>query len=86
MGGKRLQPHIHDGVISIQSRRTRKISSFHVFVKNHKHLPVNASLRRWRSVNVPWRGDIVVMKKGEKFGFVNISPADHALADFAVKW
>lgn len=84
MGRRLMQPHIHDGIISIKHRRMNKISKFQIFVKNHKHLPANMSLRRWR--NVQWRGDIVVIKMGKSHGLVNISPADSKLADFAVKW
>uniref|UniRef100_A0A8H7XNX9 Uncharacterized protein n=1 Tax=Psilocybe cubensis TaxID=181762 RepID=A0A8H7XNX9_PSICU len=61
MGGKRLQPYIHDAIVSISNRG--KIAQFHVFVKNHCRLPPNRSIRRWRVRN--WKGDIVVFKKGK---------------------
>ena len=34
---------------------------------------------------MPWKGDIVVMRKGISHEFVNIFPKDVSLADFAVE-
>ena len=80
MGDNRLQPHIHDGIVTvIKGRRTTR---FHIFVKNHRRLRSNGILERW---NMPWKGDIVVMRKGISDEVVNIRANDASLADFAVK-
>jgi len=82
LSGHRRQPYIHDGYVSvIDGRRTVR---FHVFLKNHKALPVNKITEKW-NVDASWKGDIVVMKKGEKEELVSMSKKDSKLADFAAK-
>jgi len=80
MGDNRLQPHIHDGIVKVinQGKTTR----FHIFVKNHRRLRSNGILEGW---NMPWKGDIVVMRKGISHELVNIRANDASLADFVVK-
>ncbi|KAF8963372.1 hypothetical protein BDZ97DRAFT_1919811 [Flammula alnicola] len=81
MAEHRLQPRIHDGVVTIIHRR--KETRFHVFVKNHCRLRQNESIRRWK--NSHWKGDVVVMKKGLSDELVNLGPRDGHLADYAAK-
>lgn len=82
MGGKLLQPYIHDGVVVIVNRKG-EISRFHLFVKNHKRLPSNKSLRDW--ANGQWKGDVVAFRKGHRHELINLAPGDVKLVDYAVK-
>ncbi|KAF8055446.1 hypothetical protein FPV67DRAFT_1435785 [Lyophyllum atratum] len=82
-GGQKLQPFIHDGVIAIQPRRGQ-LTRFHIFVKNHCHLPRNRIIARW-GIGQGWKGDIVIMRKGVVHEFVGLRSRDARLADFAVR-
>ncbi|KAF8809197.1 kinase-like protein [Phlegmacium glaucopus] len=81
MEGNQLQPYIHNSIVEINHRQ--RTTRFHVFVKNHRRLPLNGMIERW--TNMPWKGDIVVMRKGISRELVNICAKDASLADFAVK-
>ena len=81
MGESRLQPHIHDGIVSVINHG--KTTKFHIFVKNHRQLSSNGIVQKW--TKMPWKGDIVVMRKGISHELVNICASDASLADFAVK-
>ncbi|KAF8057801.1 hypothetical protein FPV67DRAFT_1455888 [Lyophyllum atratum] len=82
MGGQKLQPHIHDAIVVV--REGERETQFHVFVKNHRYLPVNDIIAGW-GVGMGWKGDIVVMRKGIMHDFVNMQTRDIPLADFAVR-
>lgn len=79
LGGGTLQPHIHDGIVDVKYRG--RLSRFHVFVKNHRYLPVNQAVHPYGI----WRGDIIVMRKGSTEDFVNLRVGDARLADAAVR-
>jgi len=81
MDDMKLQPYIHDAIVTVKHKK--KSIRFHIFVKNHKKLPLNKSIRRWPQVN--WRGDIIVMRKGKNDEFVNIRSGEGVLADFVAK-
>lgn len=81
--GKNIQPYIHDAIVTIVHRRT--LTRFHIFVKNHRLLPCNNTIKRWNQARV-WHGDIVIMRKGNIQEFVSLrGKKDAPLADFAVK-
>jgi len=80
----RTQPHIHDTVITV--RRGRRLHHFHIFVKNHRLLPLNAAIATLAPGH-QWRGDILVMRAGTSVaGVVNIRNGDRRLIDYAVRW
>lgn len=79
LSDNKLQPFIHDTIITVVSRRTT--SRFHIFVKNHRQLQVNEVVQRWNNGG-SWRGDIVAMKKGKVHEIVNLSQRDVSLVDF----
>lgn len=76
MSQHRLQPYIHDGIVTVKYRG--KDYKFHFFVKNHVQLQPNITVGGWK-------GDIVVMRKGKKFGLVSMPSVLAPLADFAVR-
>lgn len=78
----RLQPYIHDGIVTVIYRK--KETRFHIFVKNHKRLRSNRIVEGWKN-GANWKGDILVMRKGLVHEFVGFRGGDAALADFAVK-
>jgi hypothetical protein len=78
----RLQPYIHDAIVTIIYRK--KETCFHIFVKNHKRLKANRIVEGWKNGG-SWRGDILIMRKGLVHEFVGFRGGDAALADFAVK-
>ena len=77
-----MQPYIHDAIVTIKYRRVTSI--FHIFMKNHKFLRVNGIIARWANA-ITWRGDILVMRVGNREPFVSMRGADASLADFAVR-
>ncbi|KAF8219485.1 hypothetical protein L208DRAFT_1339743, partial [Tricholoma matsutake] len=78
----RLQPYIHDGIVTIIYQK--KETCFHIFVKNHKQLRSNRIVKGWKN-GASWKGDILVMRKGLVHEFVGFHGGDAALADFTVK-
>lgn len=83
MRGNSLQPFIHDAILVVVHRR--RLTRFHIFVKNHRLLPRNNIIERWNNAN-RWHGDIVVMRKGKEMDLVSLcGKKDATLADFAVR-
>lgn len=80
----RTQPHIHDTIVTV--RRGRCLHHFHIFVKNHRLLPLNAAIAALAPGH-QWRGDVLVMRAGTSVaGVVNMRNGDRRLADYAVRW
>ena len=76
----KIQSHVHDCVVQVHE--VGQVHSFHVFFKQHSHLPKNWSL----SLTTPFWGDIVVMQVGalDKFLIVNIRGYDTVVLDYMV--
>ncbi|KAG6912509.1 hypothetical protein DXG01_014126 [Tephrocybe rancida] len=77
------QPIIHHGIVTLVQPTGEEVK-FHIYVKNHKYLPVNGIVGLW---SVPgWKGDILVMRKGQKEEkeFVGMRSDDEDLADAVV--
>lgn len=78
-----LQGEIHDGVVAVAWKG--KTHRFHIFFRENRLLPRNASLRRSVYCDSVFRGDIVVMRKGANKDFVNIRSDDKRNINCAVK-
>jgi hypothetical protein len=80
LDGARTQPYVHDCQLHVH--QGRHVHSFRVFFKRHSLLPRNIS------VNVPgyatFRGDMVAMKMGKRYDYVNMSGRDVSVADWAI--
>lgn len=87
LGWERLQPYVHDGVITVIWRKglKEKRSRYHVFFRRHMKQDLNSSILNAVSPYSTWRGDIAVMRKGLKEEFVNMQEEDLVNVDFAVK-
>jgi hypothetical protein len=78
-----LQPRIHDAVVTVEVNRIK--NRFHIFVKNHRRLITNEVVERMGGPQ--WKGDIVVMRKGERpeYEVVGLHPGDAQLIDIAIQ-
>ncbi|KDR65529.1 hypothetical protein GALMADRAFT_148636 [Galerina marginata CBS 339.88] len=75
--GMKVQSRIHDFLVSI--RRGRFVHRFHIFLKNHKHLTVNAAVLALIP-GCQWHGDILIMRSGSTTnGVVNLRARDGPL-------
>ena len=57
MDGCRLQPYVHDCVVTLKIGR--RVHTYRIFFKNHKFLPVNQSILE--ASHERFKGDILVM-------------------------
>lgn len=75
----RLQPYVHDVVVTVQTRR--EVHCFTIFYKNH------VRLRRNKCIRTFFRGDAVVMRHGSntRKTYVNMRSNDNAIADYAME-
>jgi hypothetical protein len=78
-----LQPRIHDGIVTVEVDGVSH--RFHIFVKNHRRLATNEVIEGMALP--PWKGDIVVMRKGDRpeDEVVGLRAGDAQLVDFAVE-
>ena len=80
MDGAIMQPYIHD--CSVTVCEGFNTYTFRVFSKCHIYLKVNNTVRAHPSVI--FRGDILVMKEGSRYNFVNMFGRDGIVADWLV--
>ncbi|TRM59715.1 hypothetical protein BD626DRAFT_408616 [Schizophyllum amplum] len=73
MDHRRLQPYIHDIVVSTTYRRERY--TFRVFFKRHRHLPQNAAISALPGATVTFDGDVLVTSVGPICGIRNLNSA-----------
>ncbi|KAJ7575119.1 hypothetical protein C8J56DRAFT_801967, partial [Mycena floridula] len=82
--GPKLQPYIHDTIVSIV--HCGKVHRFFVFMKNHVYLPRNKGVTSIRGLRTRvWKGDILVMRAGQKMTLVNLRAGDGPLVTLAVE-
>jgi hypothetical protein len=82
MQHSQTQPYIHNCIVTLhEGINTYK---FMVFFKNHQRLPRNNCLAVFsRCSNL--RGDVLVMRIGTKFSYVNMRERDTVLADWFMR-
>jgi hypothetical protein len=81
--GVNIQSHIHDAEVVIWANG--KDHHFTIFFKNHISLPENKSAPKIASADHPWRGDILLMRRGHRGGYVNVRSEDCILGRRAVR-
>jgi hypothetical protein len=82
MKNSQTQPYIHNCVVTVHEGT--HVYKFMVFFKNHQHLPRNnclSTLSKFSNL----RGDVLVMRIGVKFSYVNMRERDTVLADWFMK-
>jgi hypothetical protein len=82
MKNSQTQPYIHNCVVTVHEGT--HVYKFMVFFKNHQHLPRNnclSTLSKFSNL----RGDVLVMRIGVKFCYVNMRERDTVLADWFMK-
>lgn len=78
-----LQPYVHDCVMNVSEGR--HTYNFCIFFKRHCRLKANNLLmKKLRSGGV-FRGDVLVMRLGTRFGYVNMGGRDNIVSDWAVR-
>ena len=77
LGHRTIQPFIHSTSITIRHNGIEE--HYYLFCQNHCRLPLN------NSVVGPWRGDIIVMRKGKDIcGVVDVRSRDANQVDQVV--
>lgn len=81
MQNSQIQPYIHNCVVTVhEGINTYR---FMVFFKNHQHLPRNSCFVALRCSNL--RGDVLVMRIGARFSYVNMRERDTILVDWFMR-
>jgi len=80
MDGAVMQPYVHD--CSVMVREGFNTYTFRVFFKRHMYLKINTTVRAHPSVI--FRGDLVIMKEGSRYDFINMLGRDSVVADWLV--
>ena len=81
----RIQPAVHNCAITIHEGP--HLYRYMIFFKNHCRLPFNASLASLSQgqVRSVLRGDILVMRVGTNYNYVNMRERDTILTDWFMK-
>ncbi|KAI1783023.1 hypothetical protein LXA43DRAFT_904418, partial [Ganoderma leucocontextum] len=78
-----IQPYVHDCNVIVMkgSQRLR----FRIFFKSHPRLSINLAMPVDAPGSIPFRGDILVMRRAERGEHVvNMRPGDARIADLLV--
>ncbi|KAF8583152.1 hypothetical protein K439DRAFT_1349393 [Ramaria rubella] len=80
-----LQPYVHDCLVRVNEGE--HTYTFHMFFKHHCCLRINMSLSEQASLEnnlMAIQGDIVVMRIGTRYEYVNMQGQDGILCDWVI--